>query len=1005
MAKIRTRARAVDMLGRQQIATVQNAIAELFKNAYDAYAKRVQVDYLRGNGVDANGTLLVRDNGIGMTKDDFENKWLVLGTESKVNANREPGYIPEGMSPRKITGEKGIGRLAIALLGRQVVVFTRAEREDGLHDLVVCWIHWGLFEIPGVNLDDIEIPVKTFKGGELPERNAILALRDSFTSGIKNSTAYKMAPERCDKLIMEIESLNPDLKALDAFFEKSSDGQGFSLSGEGRGTTFLIGSVNRVIPAELDAENREQDYSFRRLLLGFVDPVFSKVITDFKVSFKVWNPGSFVGTEYLSDEVFFTQHELDDLTDHYFVGEVDEYGQFYGRCRIFDVEYPDLKIVWRNVKGKKTECGPFKVVFAALQGSKSESMIARRSQDDFNTINAKLAQIGGMYVFRDGIKILPYGNNDFDWLEIEKRRNLGAGYYYFSYRRMFGAVLLTNRDNGALVEKAGREGLQKNVPYQQLRSIMMNLLDQIAAEYFRREGRNTSVFEKQKEEYRKESEALERKLKQSRFKTERFAKELTAFFDVLDIDKVKDVADQVLRTLDDKMQRAASISDPDEAAIRLMAVEQEANDELVQLKSKYIIKRPPGVGLPKRLQQDWQTYQEEFARMEENIFVPCANAIVARIGEVAKQAKIYIDQRKRLERQLARLADERKKQLRASINDANKTADTAQAAVLDITKRANAALEGVILDIQAEMNRTPIQDLSDAEVEKLRIGWETRLNQIEEDHQKGVDAAKEMLSSFANSLNESGGVDAAAAAAAMEKRVLDLETQADQDFEMVQLGTAVSIINHEFISAIGEVRKGLEDLGAIARRAPAVRVSYERIRDNFTHLDGHLKLFTPLQRRVHRQKLTLCGLQLESYARDVFSARFLRHDVKMTMTEAFKRFTVECFPSTIYPVIINLVDNAFFWLGSVQGERKILLDATPDMIIIANNGPKIDIRDVERIFERGFTRKPGGRGLGLYISNKALQQEGMHLELTDPPEGFQAAFGIVVPRAKGGIRV
>ncbi len=94
MAKIRTRARAVDMLGRQQIATVQNAIAELFKNAYDAYAKRVQVDYLRGNGVDVNGTLLVRDNGIGMTKYDFENKWLVLGTERKVNANREPGYVP-----------------------------------------------------------------------------------------------------------------------------------------------------------------------------------------------------------------------------------------------------------------------------------------------------------------------------------------------------------------------------------------------------------------------------------------------------------------------------------------------------------------------------------------------------------------------------------------------------------------------------------------------------------------------------------------------------------------------------------------------------------------------------------------------------------------------------------------------------------------------------------------------------------------------------------------------
>ena len=1001
MAKIRTRARAVDMLGRQQIATVQNAIAELFKNAYDAYAKRVQVDYLRGNGVDVNGTLLVRDNGIGMTKDDFENKWLVLGTESKVNATREPGYIPEGMSPRKITGEKGIGRLAIALLGRQVVVFTRAEREDGLHDLVVCWIHWGLFEIPGVNLDDIEIPVKTFKGGELPELNAILALRDSFTSGIKSSTAYKMAPERCDKLIREIESFNPDLKALDAFLEKSSDGQGLSLSGEGRGTTFLIGSVNRVIPAELDAENREQDYSFRRLLLGFVDPVFSKVITDFKVSFKVWNAGSFVGTEYLDDNVFFTQEELDNRTDHYFIGDVDEYGQFSGRCRIFDKEYPDLKIVWRNVKGKKTECGPFKVVFAALQGSKSESMIAKRNVDAYREMYDKLASIGGMYVFRDGIKILPYGNNDFDWLEIEKRRNLGAAYYYFSYRRMLGAVLLSNRKNGALVEKAGREGLQKNVPYQQLRSIMMNLLEQVAAEYFRKEGRNTATYEKQRDEFRKESEALERKLKQSRFKTDRLSKELVMFFDRLDSDKIKEAADQVLHALDDKMQRAASISDPDEAAIRLMSVEQESNDELVALKSKYIIKRPPGVGLPKRLQQDWQNYQEEFARLDADVFVPCANAIALRIGEVAKQAKIYIDQRKRLERQLARLADERKKQLRASINDANKTADTAQAAVLDITKRANAALEGVILDIQAEMNRTPIQELSDAEVEKLRVKWESRLNQIEEEHQKGVDAAKEMLSSLANTLNESGGEEAAAVASAMEKRVLDLEAQADQDFEMIQLGTAVSIINHEFMVAVAQIRTGLRDLHEISLRAKAVRPVYDQIRNNFEHLDGHLKLFTPLQRRIQRQRVKISGGDLRQYVDDVFSGRFSRHEVELVTTDNFKRLSINCYPSTLYPVMINLVDNAFYWLSSVQGDRKMLFDFVDGSIVIANNGPKIEKRDAERIFERGFSRKPGGRGLGLYISAKALEQEKMSLGLVEPPEGYNAAFRIELPMKKG----
>ena len=321
--------------------------------------------------------------------------------------------------------------------------------------------------------------------------------------------------------------------------------------------------------------------------------------------------------------------------------------------------------------------------------------------------------------------------------------------------------------------------------------------------------------------------------------------------------------------------------------------------------------------------------------------------------------------------------------------------------MLDITKRANAALEGVILDIQAEMNRTPIQELSDAEVEKLRVKWESRLNQIEEEHQKGVDAAKEMLSSLANTLNESGGEEAAAVASAMEKRVLDLEAQADQDFEMIQLGTAVSIINHEFMVAVAQIRTGLRDLHEISLRAKAVRPVYDQIRNNFEHLDGHLKLFTPLQRRIQRQSVTISGSDLRQYVDDVFSGRFSRHEVDLVTTDNFKRLSINCYPSTLYPVMINLVDNAFYWLSSVQGDRKMLFDFVDGSIVIANNGPKIEKRDEERIFERGFSRKPGGRGLGLYISAKALEQEKMSLGLVEPPEGYNAAFRIELPMKKG----
>ena len=38
MAQFKTRARALDLLGRQQIAGIPTAINELIKNAHDAYA-------------------------------------------------------------------------------------------------------------------------------------------------------------------------------------------------------------------------------------------------------------------------------------------------------------------------------------------------------------------------------------------------------------------------------------------------------------------------------------------------------------------------------------------------------------------------------------------------------------------------------------------------------------------------------------------------------------------------------------------------------------------------------------------------------------------------------------------------------------------------------------------------------------------------------------------------------------------------------------------------------
>jgi signal transduction histidine kinase len=235
---------------------------------------------------------------------------------------------------------------------------------------------------------------------------------------------------------------------------------------------------------------------------------------------------------------------------------------------------------------------------------------------------------------------------------------------------------------------------------------------------------------------------------------------------------------------------------------------------------------------------------------------------------------------------------------------------------------------------------------------------------------------------------------------ALEQRMLALEEQTDEDFEMVQLGLAVAIINHEFSASIKRVRKSVQELGQASRKTQALRPLYESIRSNFEHLDGHLNLFTPLQRRLHRNAQQISGKSIRNYANDLFSNRFERHKITLECTESFLNSTVECFPSTLYPAIINLIDNAVFWLSSCSGDRQIRLDATAGAIIVTNNGPAIEDRDWERIFERGYSRKPGGRGLGLFISSRALNAEQMTLSVTAPPSGFGAAFKLSLPTLK-----
>ena len=79
MANFKTRARALDLLGRQQIAGIPTAINELLKNAHDAYADNVDIDYY----------IVTLENIIQMFSEEYWRKFDLVRIDSIENYNVE----------------------------------------------------------------------------------------------------------------------------------------------------------------------------------------------------------------------------------------------------------------------------------------------------------------------------------------------------------------------------------------------------------------------------------------------------------------------------------------------------------------------------------------------------------------------------------------------------------------------------------------------------------------------------------------------------------------------------------------------------------------------------------------------------------------------------------------------------------------------------------------------------------------------------------------------------
>jgi signal transduction histidine kinase len=144
------------------------------------------------------------------------------------------------------------------------------------------------------------------------------------------------------------------------------------------------------------------------------------------------------------------------------------------------------------------------------------------------------------------------------------------------------------------------------------------------------------------------------------------------------------------------------------------------------------------------------------------------------------------------------------------------------------------------------------------------------------------------------------------------------------------------------------------------------------------------------ERRQTKTNFDLCDvvdLVLENH-----SNQFDRHGIKVEFDRPKGGFKIRAVRGMVIQILENLISNSVYWLRQEKNyhtkfKPRIKIDIDPDdeALTMTDNGPGVDPRRRETIFQPFVTSKPAGqgRGLGLYISRELAQYHDWKLYLDD----------------------
>ena len=419
--KIRPAGRHILTIGRDLIQDNYAAVVELVKNAYDADSCDVHIQFTASP--DRSGySIVISDNGHGMSREDVINKWMVPSTEDKLDREESP-------SGRTLQGSKGVGRYAASILGTDLLLETVTP--EGKKTTVR--LEWKAFE-GAKYLDDVEILIETTEVAKLSGTQ--------LTINGDNKLLAEWDQERFNKLRFELKKLTSPMSS--------------TLSDDKFRVTLSINGFP-------DVETVEET----------IEPYPLLKLFDYKISGIISAEGKGTLTYSSQKARNIAEEQIAfDLGGHTSCGELDI------DIRVYDREKEAIESLIK--RGFKDESGNYVQQLQARQ-----------------ILNAN----NGIGVYRNGFRIRPLGDAEFDWLRLNARR-IQNPTRCIGNNQAIGYVQIEPYERSGLIEKSARDGLRENEAFDRLKEITTKVITELEWRRFayrRKAGLSRSALKVERE--------------------------------------------------------------------------------------------------------------------------------------------------------------------------------------------------------------------------------------------------------------------------------------------------------------------------------------------------------------------------------------------------------------------------------------------------------------------------------------------------------------------------